>query len=345
MRSLRRLASAVGWLSHQANQAGILNLDHASVVRPSWIFCWSGLLLLLASSAGNAALISANASLSHSTVPDQANLPLAVAGTVTLASLGLLMLIGFALGPVAFHATGGVLGKVSAGGSIQSTGVRVSGVVTDETGARKSFRDRPAIVTLRSGVMHLKMRQWNAGMSGYMRPRNPDLWAADARIDLNRIQRIEAGLAYLARGPKPALAFGTGRRRVLLTFDSSSTLQDVVSAISGGHVRSETTVDKKASAAVGSYPKPLLDGREAASGIAVGALLRLSAQLGLLGDAPATIIAIVGACLTILAIEVSRAWRSGGKESRKWRLGWAAGPASCVLCGCLPPRSPRLPHR
>lgn len=213
MQYVRRLLSAGGWLAHVANKEfSNRNLSSDQQVRPFMLFFWDALALLIATSFFE---VSTGVGISGG-LPRWAWAPL---GSL-IVGLVILVNAGWYVGLVPFAATNAADPATPAASepSEIDLSVRVTGVVENDLGDQRRYRNRPARLdgTMLSVKPPSRLIPWlPESMFVGKAPVRPDL---AARKGLG----IERGTAYLVTATRPALRFAWKYGPLVLAFESTA---------------------------------------------------------------------------------------------------------------------------
>jgi hypothetical protein len=211
---LRRLLSAGGWLAHVVNQQSFGGRSRDEAVRPIAVLFFSlvGLVFVWASYGVAVGYESGGRVTQPSSQPllqfGQAGLCLAVVGLMNAGwFMGLVPFVGLAAGPESSvpYSPAGI-----------DIDVGVTGVVENDLGDLRRYRDRPARLTGSSLDVHpwYTKGRWVAFYGGRA-PVRPDLEAYKG-TDLER------GTAVLVWAMRPAVRFIWKHGPVILTFTSTA---------------------------------------------------------------------------------------------------------------------------
>lgn len=212
---LRRLLSAGGWLAHVVNQQGGLGgRSRDEAVRPIAVFFFSavGLVMVWASCFTAVGYQSGGKVTPPSSQP---GLWFGLAG-LSLAVV-VLMNAGWYVGLVPFVAlAAGSDSSVPSSPSGSDIDVGVTGVVENDLGDRRRYRDRPARLTGSRLDVHpwYTKGRWVAFYGGRA-PVRPDLGAY-------KVSDLERGTAVLVIARRPAVRFIWKHGPVILTFTSTA---------------------------------------------------------------------------------------------------------------------------
>jgi hypothetical protein len=211
MEYMRRLLSAGGWIANMANQpTSYRNLGFDEQIRPFFLFLYDALGLLIAS----AFIVSTGVGTSDG-LPRWVWVP----NGCLIVGLVILVNAGWYVGLVPFVAKDAADPEVpsSSGPSEFDLATRVTGVVENDNGDQRRYRNRPARLT---GTT-LSVMPWllEPSVKSPRRvgrvPVRPDL---ATRTGLG----IERGTAYLVTGTRPALRFAWKYGPLILVFESAT---------------------------------------------------------------------------------------------------------------------------
>ena len=145
-------------------------------------------------------------------------LTISIVGVVVFGGFEVLMALGWMAGFIPYTAISGGL-EAPARGEVPvspSVSVRITGILVDTSGIKRSYRNRPARLGASTGSLDLAIQQWLAVYRHSARSKTPYTTACLLAADIMTSSR---GSIHLVRSTKPAIRITSRECRLVLAFD------------------------------------------------------------------------------------------------------------------------------
>lgn len=231
----RRFEALGGWLAHLSNfRPAIGDLGHDEAVKPTWVFLWMGLWVLIAAGFG---IGSIKLAVSPPSVPSGP-----VFGMVACSLVALIVAIGMALGLRADYVPYVPLAAIPtdstspepANSRLAAVALRVTGVLDAHSdakyhGLKRRYRERPGTLEqYHAGVLRISVQFPFAGLPSWPHIQRLNRHHCGyALLEPGTVSEVSRGTAYLTLKKKPAIRLTWIYGPVILTFADDATRDDV----------------------------------------------------------------------------------------------------------------------